>query len=88
MVEGSLPYVKPGSLLLGDWEQYTPFMYYQLINGERTDIVPRLPLDRWPEQVAKARAAGQPVYFMRPTTDLIGTPYLSMAGPLIYLGTA
>jgi hypothetical protein len=63
-------------------------MYYQLINGERTDIVPRLPLDRWPEQVAKARAAGQPVYFIRPTSDLIGTPYLSMAGPLIYLGTA
>ncbi len=86
-VESSLPYVEPGSLILGDWEQYPPFMYYQLINGVRPDITPRLPLDRWPEQVAQARAAGQPVYFTRKTTDLIGTPYLSMAGPLIHLGT-
>ncbi|HEX9922437.1 MAG TPA: DUF2723 domain-containing protein, partial [Anaerolineae bacterium] len=87
-VESSLPYLEPGSLILGDWEQYPPFKYYQLINGVRPDITPRLPLDRWPEQVAAARAAGQPVYFARKTTDLIGTPYLSMAGPLIHLQTA
>ncbi len=86
-VESSLPYVKPGSLILGDWEQYPPFKYYQLINGIRPDITPRLPLNRWPEQVAQAYAAGQPVYFARKTTDLVGTPYLSMAGPLIHLGT-
>ena len=87
LVEASLPYVKPDSLILGDWEQYTPFRYYQLINGARPDLVPRLPLDRWPEKVAQARAAGQSVYLARKTTDLIGTPYLSMAGSLIYLGT-
>ncbi|MBN1992137.1 MAG: DUF2723 domain-containing protein [Anaerolineae bacterium] len=88
LVENSMPYVKPGSLILGDWEQYTPFMYYQLINGWRPDVEPRLPLNRWPQQVAGARAKGQEVYFARKTTDLIGTPYLSMVGPLIYLGTA
>jgi hypothetical protein len=87
LVESSLPFVKPGSLILGDWEQYTPFMYYQLIDGWRPDVEPRLPLNRWPEQVAEARAAGQPVYFTRKTADLIGTPYLSMVGPLIHLGT-
>jgi hypothetical protein len=87
-VESSLPYLAPDSLILTDWEQYTPFKYYQLINGWRPDVVPRLPLDRWPEQVAAAHAAGQPVYLARKTTDLIGTPYLSMAGPLIHLGLA
>ncbi|MBN1218308.1 MAG: DUF2723 domain-containing protein [Anaerolineae bacterium] len=86
LVESSMPYVKPGSLILGDWEQYTPFMYYQLINGWRSDVEPRLPLDRWPEQVAGARTRGQPVYFARKTTDLIGTPHLNMTGPLIHLG--
>ncbi|MCG3211692.1 MAG: hypothetical protein FOGNACKC_05338 [Anaerolineae bacterium] len=86
LVEASLPDVRPNSLILGDWEQITPFWYYQLINGQRRDVTARLPLDRWPEQVAAARAAGQPVYFARKTTDLIGTPNLSMAGPLIYLG--
>ncbi len=87
-VESSLPYVEPNSLILGDWEQYTPFIYYQLINGWRTDVTPRLPLDRWPEKVKAARQAGKPVYFMRKTSDLIGTPYLSMVGPLIHLQTS
>ncbi len=86
LVEASLPFVRPNSLILGDWEQITPFWYYQLINGQRRDVTARLPLDRWPEQVAAARAAGQPIYFTRKTTDLSGTPNLSMAGPLIYLG--
>jgi hypothetical protein len=36
--------------------------------------------------VAAARAAGQDIYFTRKTTDLIGTPHLSMVGPLIHLG--
>ncbi|MEW5957829.1 MAG: DUF2723 domain-containing protein [Chloroflexota bacterium] len=87
-VESSLPYVEPGSLILGDWEQFTPYKYYQLINGRRTDVTPRLPLDRWPEQVAAAHVAGQPVYFARKTADLIGVPHLSMVGPLIHLRTA
>jgi hypothetical protein len=86
-VESGLPYVEPGSLILGDWEQYTAFKYYQLINGRRLDVNPRLPLDNWPDKVAAARARNQPVYFNRKTTDLIGTPYLSMAGPLIHLQT-
>ncbi len=88
MVESSLPLVKPNSIIWGDWEQYTPLKYYQLINGWRTDVTVRNPLDRWPEKVAIAHAAGQPVYFTRKPTDLIGTPYLTMLGPLIYLQTA
>jgi hypothetical protein len=87
LVDSSLPYLKPNSIIWGDWEQYTPFKYEQLINGRRPDLTIRNPLDRWPEKVAAAHAAGQPIYFSRKPTDLIGTPYLSMAGPLIYLGT-
>jgi len=87
-VESSLPYVEPNSIIWGDWEQYTPIRYYQLINQERLDITARNPLDNWPEKVAAAHAARQPIYFSRKPPDLIGTPYLSMAGPLIRLGTA
>ncbi len=86
-VEASLPYVEPDSLILGDWEQYTAYKYAQLIDGQRLDVNPRLPLDNWPDKVTQARAKGQPVYFTRKTTDLIGTPYLSMIGPLIHLQT-
>jgi hypothetical protein len=86
-VESSLPYVEPGSLIYGDWEQYTPYRYYQLVNGLRPDVTVRLPLNEWPEKVTAAHAAGQPVYFSRKPADLIGTPYLTMLGPLIYLQT-
>ena len=86
-VDSSLPYVKPNSIIWGDWEQYTPLKYEQLVNGRRLDITVRNPLDRWPEKVAAAQAAGQPIYFTRKPTDLIGTPYLSMVGPLIHLGS-
>ena len=86
LVESSLPHVAPNSIIWGDWEQYTPFKYYQLILGLRPDITVRNPLNRWPEKVAAAHAAGRPVYLARKTTDLSGTPYLSMAGPLIRIG--
>ncbi len=86
-VESSLPDVEPHSLLLGDWEQYTPMMYYRLIKGVRPDVEPRLPLDDWPSKVAAAHQQGRPVYFMRKTPDLIGTPHLSMVGALIHLQT-
>jgi hypothetical protein len=82
-VESSLPRVAPNSIIWGDWEQYTPFKYYQLIHGLRPDVTARNPLDRWPEKVAAARAAGQPIYFSRKPADLIGTRYLTMVGPLI-----
>ncbi|NJN95257.1 MAG: hypothetical protein HC875_14700, partial [Anaerolineales bacterium] len=88
LVESSLPLVEPNSIIWGDWEQYTPFKYYQLINGWRTDVTVRNSLDRWPEKVIAARAAGQPIYFTRKPTDLLGTPYLTMVGPMIHLQTA
>ena len=84
-VDSSLPYVEPNSFLLGDWEQFTPLMYAQLIDGQRLDVTPRIPLDNWPSQIEAARERGQPTYLMRKTADLIGTPHLSMVGPLIYL---
>jgi hypothetical protein len=58
-----------------------------LINSLRPDVTARNPLDRWPEKVTAARAAGQPIYFTRKPADLIGAPYLTMAGPLIWLQT-
>ncbi|MCB9099606.1 MAG: DUF2723 domain-containing protein [Anaerolineales bacterium] len=84
-VESSLPYVEPNSIIWGDWEQYTPFKYYQLVLGQRPDVTVRNPLDRWPEKVAQARAQARPIYFTRKPADLIGTPHLSMVGPLIQL---
>jgi hypothetical protein len=86
-VESSLPYVAPNSIIWGDWEQYTPIKYYQLVNGLRPDVTVRNPLDRWPEKAATARAAGQPIYFTRKPADLVGAPYLTMVGPLIQLQT-
>lgn len=88
LVESSLPNVGPNSIIWGDWEQYTPFKYYQLINGWRPDVTVRNPLNLWPEKAAAAHAANQPIYFTRKTADLVGTPYLTMVGPLIYLQTA
>ena len=87
-VESGLPFVEPDSIIWGDWEQYTPLVYYQLINGIRSDVTVRNPLNEWPQKVADAHAAGQTIYFTRKPTDLIGTPYLSMVGPLIRIGTA
>jgi hypothetical protein len=87
-VENSLPEVAAEAVILGDWEQYTPLNYYQFIYGLRPDVTVRNPLNRWPEQAAAAQAAGRPVYLSRKTTDLIGTPHLSMVGPLVHLRTA
>ena len=87
-VDSSLPYVEPNSIIWGDWEQYTPFKYYQLVLGQRPDVTVRNPLDRWPEKVAQARAEARPIYFTRKPADLIGTPHLSMVGPLIQLNEA
>ncbi|MCB0163122.1 MAG: DUF2723 domain-containing protein, partial [Anaerolineae bacterium] len=64
-VESSLPYVEPNSIIWGDWEQYTPFKYYQLVLGQRLDVTVRNPLDRWPEKVAQASAEARPIYFTR-----------------------
>ncbi|MDM8519100.1 DUF2723 domain-containing protein [Anaerolineales bacterium HSG6] len=86
-VDSTLPYVEPNSFILGDWEQFTPLMYAQLIDGQRPDVTPRIPLDNWPSQIETARERDQPTYLMRKTADLIGTPYLSMVGPLIHLQT-
>jgi hypothetical protein len=86
LVEAGLPHVLPTAIIWGDWEQYTPIKYYQLINGVRPDVTARNPLDRWPEKVAAARAENRPVYLCRKPADLIGTPYLSMTGPLILVG--
>ncbi|MCP4362641.1 MAG: hypothetical protein GY796_31950, partial [Chloroflexi bacterium] len=86
-VESSLPYVAQNSIIWGDWEQYTPIKYYQFINNLRRDVTPRNPLNNWPEKVAVAHASGQPIYFARKPTDLIGTPFLSMVGALIHIGT-
>jgi hypothetical protein len=85
LVESSLPYVAPGSLIYGDWEQVTPFEYYRLINGQRPDVTAHLPLDNWPQKMAAARAQQRDFYMARKTPDLTGTPYLSMVGPLIHV---
>ncbi len=86
-VESSLPLVEPHSIIWGDWEQYTPIKYYQFINGLRPDVTARNPLNDWPQKVAAAHAAGQPVYLARKPPDLIGARYLSMVGPLIHVGS-
>ncbi len=86
-VDSSLPFVQPNAIIWGDWEQYTPLRYSQLINGVRPDVTARNPLNNWPEKIASAHKAGQPVYLARKPANLPGTPFLSMVGPLIHIGT-
>ncbi len=86
-VEAGLPYVAPNSIIWADWEQYTPMRYYQFIHGLRRDVTVRNPLNEWPKKVAAAHAAGQEVYLGRKTADLIGTPFLTMVGPLVHVQT-
>jgi hypothetical protein len=87
-VESSLPWVAPNAIIWADWEQYTPFKYYRFINNARPDVTVQNPVNEWPQKVAVAHAKGQPVYLARKTADLIGTPYLTMAGPLIQVQAA
>jgi len=87
-VDSSLPYVASNAIIWADWEQYTPFKYYRFMNNARPDVTVQNPVNEWPRKVAAAHAQNQPVYLARKTTDLIGTPYLTMAGPLIQVQAA
>jgi hypothetical protein len=49
-VESSLPQVEPNSIIWGDWEQYTPLKYYQLINGWRTTSPSAIPSTAGPKK--------------------------------------
>jgi len=84
----SLPFVDPASIILCDWEQATPLLYYQLIEGLRPDVTILWPLSDWEEWVEKARQEGRSIYVARQFPPLAGRKYLTNLGPLVELQEA
>ena len=89
MVDLSLPHLADGSVLIGDWEQLTPFWYAQLVDGSVSDLVFHYPLGAgWQAWVNEARQAGQRVFLARRADGADSLGFLSAAGPLVELRTA
>lgn len=77
----SLSLAEPGAVILSDWEQATPLLYYQLVEGRRADLIVHYPLDDWREWLARER----PVYITRHFPPLLGMRNLTAVGPLVKL---
>ena len=57
LARAGLSGVAADALIVGDWEQMTPFRYFQLVEGLRPDVETVYPVGRLDE----ARAARRPV---------------------------
>ncbi len=79
----ALAYVENGGIVLSDWEQATPLLYQQLVDGERLDITVHYPIYDWQEWLARAQSEEHPFYLTRHLPELLGTRNLTCAGPLI-----
>jgi len=79
----SLSLVEPGAVILSDWEQATPLLYYQLVERKRPDLIVHYPLDNWREWLA--RTPRQPIYITRHFPPLLGMRNLTAVGPLVRL---
>jgi hypothetical protein len=73
--------VKPGAVIVGDWEQATPLWYYQQVEGLRPDVQIVYPIERLEE----AAASGHPLYLARTYSGLADRWHPSASGPLIAL---
>ena len=85
--ELTLSIVKPGSLIIADWEQATVLWYLQFIEGKRPDVEV-ISLDNESELnavVEKALEAGRPVYATRAFPGLWGRAFLGCEGPVIHI---
>jgi len=79
----SLSLVEAGAVILSDWEQATPLLYYQLVERKRPDLIVHYPLDNWREWLA--RVPRQPIYITRHFPPLLGMRNLTAVGPLVRL---
>jgi len=77
----SLSLVEPGAVILSDWEQATPLLYYQLVERKRPDLTVHYPLDEWREWLARE----QPIYITRHFPPLLGMRNLTAVGTLVKL---
>ena len=76
--------VKPGAIIVSDWEQATPLWYYQQVEGQRPDVQILYPI----EKLEEAAASGRPLYLARTYTGLADRWHPSASGPLIALHQA
>jgi hypothetical protein len=73
--------VAADAVIVGDWEQMTPFRYFQLVEGLRPDVETLYPVGRLEE----AAASGRPLYAARTLPGLAHRWHPSGEGPLIAL---
>ena len=86
LVDLSLAHLEDGSVLIGDWEQLTPFWYAQLVDDSVAGLVFHYPLGAgWQTWVDQARQAGQRIFLVRRADGADSLGYLGAAGPLVEL---
>jgi hypothetical protein len=81
LARAGLTGVAADAVIVGDWEQMTPFRYFQLVEGLRPDVETVYPVGR----LAEAAASGRPLYAARSLPGLAERWYPSGEGPLIAL---
>jgi hypothetical protein len=81
LARAGLTGVAADAVIVGDWEQMTPFRYFQLVEGLRPDVETLYPVGRLEE----ADASGQPLYAARSLPGLADRWHPSGEGPLIAL---
>ncbi len=79
LVLSSLPYLETDALVVGHWEQVTPFWYYQLAEGINPGVEMSYALDDLEAVLADNR--GRPVYLTQVSPQAVGKR-LTMSGPL------
>ena len=72
--------VKPGAVIVCDWEQATPLWYYQQVEGWRPDVQILYPIEKLEEA-----PNDRPLYLARTHTGLADRWHPSSSGPLIAL---
>jgi hypothetical protein len=77
---------EPGALIVGWWSTVPVVEYLQMIEGERPDVEALnrflIPADDLKQLVEKRLAAGQPVYFDEPPSDLFPNVVVERQGPI------
>ena len=84
LVEDSLPNLAPNAMVLGDWEQVTPFWYYKYVLGWRPDVRLYYSVHNWRAIGLEEQRFGRPLYLARKVPEMHGLRHLGMTGPLIH----
>ncbi|MCL4535849.1 MAG: DUF2723 domain-containing protein [Bacteroidetes bacterium] len=80
LVLSSLPYMEPEALVVGNWEQATPFWYYQYAEGLSPSVGVSYALDDLDRMLAES--PDRPVYLALASPKASGKR-LTMLGPLV-----